>query len=900
VKKQQLPSIKLVAFTSFLIAFVFILDLNLPLGVAGGVPYVFVVITGWWYPDRKYITLLGCISSLLTILGYYLSSSAGVSEWIVIINRFYALLVIFATTVMLNLIQDFLLALKENKLEVLENERRLAQFLEAMPVGVGVLDANGKPYYVNQKAEKILGKGVIKEANTSNLSEIYQVYIAGTDQLYPSKNLPVVRALRGESTSVDNIEIRRGGKIIPLENWGTPIFDNNGNIIYAINAFKDIAKRKQAEAAREQVTRELSLLNATLEQQMDELVYIKRQRELILKAAGEGIYGLDVEGLVTFVNPAAVRMLGWESEELVGQHLHSLIHHSRPDGSNYPAHECPIYMAFKDGVVHHMDEEVFWCKSGISIPVEYTSTPIYENDKLVGAVVVLNDISERKHAEAAREQVTQELSLLNATLEQKVQERTAQLKQKNELIRKVFGRYLSDEIVDTLLETKSGLSFGGEKREITLLTSDIRGFTAKINDLPPEQVIKIINCYLTVMADVITQYQGTIDEFMGDGILVLFGAPIARNDDPERAVACAIAMQLAMESVNEQLQALNFGPSEIGMGIGINTGEVVVGNLGSEKRAKYGVIGSEVNVTYRIESYTTENQILISESTLKKVSYLVTIISEKMVKFKGLKQDLNIYEVAGLDGKYDLHLHKEEEVFMPLWEEIPLRYAVVEGKQVSDKQYLGRLVKLSAKSALISCDVETDCLPKPLTNLKLNLVGLYHSATCEDLYAKVLSQGIDENSLYIRFTSSIPNNTKEQLMVKIRLEWTPDLSVHPLLDEQHQQLFLTFNELITFIGYGKLENVAKIISFLETYVITHFDTEENLMKQHSYPNYKLHKAQHAKFIENLNDFKKKYQQNQEGHLYLALTIRNKLVDWFIHHIGSLDKQLGIFLIKQAL
>lgn len=111
-----------------------------------------------------------------------------------------------------------------------------------------------------------------------------------------------------------------------------------------------------------------------------------------------------------------------------------------------------------------------------------------------------------------------ELSELYRTVEQKVVERTAQLQQKNQLLRKIFGRYLSDEIVDTLLETESGLKLGGERREITILTADIRGFTAQANKLLPEQVIKILNFYLAAVVNVIDKYQGTINDFMGDGL----------------------------------------------------------------------------------------------------------------------------------------------------------------------------------------------------------------------------------------------------------------------------------------------------------------------------------------------------------------------------------------------
>ena len=131
-------------------------------------------------------------------------------------------------------------------------------------------------------------------------------------------------------------------------------------------------------------------------------------------------------------------------------------------------------------------------------------------------------------------------------------------------IRNTFGRYLSDEIVTTLLESPEGLKLGGERRKVTLLTSDLRGFTATSERLIPEKVVKILNFYLGYMADVITNYQGTIDEFMGDGILVLFGAPTLREDDAQRAVACSVAMQLAMKPVNKQMKKMGFTSSRNG------------------------------------------------------------------------------------------------------------------------------------------------------------------------------------------------------------------------------------------------------------------------------------------------------------------------------------------------
>jgi PAS domain S-box-containing protein len=154
--------------------------------------------------------------------------------------------------------------------ELRQRESQLNQFLEAIPVGVGVLDASGKPYYLNQMALQLIGKGAIPSATLERLSEVYQFYIAGTEQLYPSENLPSVRALKGESASTDDIELHRGEKIIPLEVWGTPIYDESGNITYAIAAYKDITERKKAEIERIKFTQELTDKNIAL-QEMDQL-----------------------------------------------------------------------------------------------------------------------------------------------------------------------------------------------------------------------------------------------------------------------------------------------------------------------------------------------------------------------------------------------------------------------------------------------------------------------------------------------------------------------------------------------------------------------------------------------------------------------------------------------------
>lgn len=144
---------------------------------------------------------------------------------------------------------------------------------------------------------------------------------------------------------------------------------------------------------------------------------LQRGNKLILDAAGEGIYGVNKQGETTFVNPAAERMLGWNASEIVGKIAHDVIHHTHPCGKDYPIHECPIYLAFRDGQIHEVRGEVFWRKDGSSFPVEYTSTPIEDDGKLVGAVVVFRDISKQLEQENKLRQALDENEQLRARLE---------------------------------------------------------------------------------------------------------------------------------------------------------------------------------------------------------------------------------------------------------------------------------------------------------------------------------------------------------------------------------------------------------------------------------------------------------------------------------------------------
>jgi PAS domain S-box-containing protein len=189
---------------------------------------------------------------------------------------------------------------------------------------------------------------------------------------------------------------RKNGEDFPAEASIARMELGDETVLVAV--LRDITERKSSERALESS---------------------QRLRELILNSAGEGIYGLDANGHTTFVNPTAAEILGWEPEELLGKPQHDIIHHTRPDGSPYPARECPIYAAFSDGAVHRVDDEVFWRKDGTSLPVEYVSTPIRDDEgNLAGAVVTFVDITDRKRQQEALERALTEVRELKDRLQQ--------------------------------------------------------------------------------------------------------------------------------------------------------------------------------------------------------------------------------------------------------------------------------------------------------------------------------------------------------------------------------------------------------------------------------------------------------------------------------------------------
>jgi class 3 adenylate cyclase len=294
-----------------------------------------------------------------------------------------------------------------------------------------------------------------------------------------------------------------------------------------------------------------------------------------------------------------------------------------------------------------------------------------------------------------------------------------------DFIRDTFGRYLSKKLVDEILETPEGQKIGGHTETVTILMSDLRGFT--------KEMVQLLNRYLERMSKVILAYDGIIDEFIGDAILAVFGVPETRDGDAERAVACGLAMQNALMKLNEEIVSEGYPPLE--MGIGINTGTVIVGNIGSELRAKYGIVGSAVNEASRIESNTTGGQVLIGESTYRLVKELVTADSPQTVMMKGLKKPLVSYPVSAIGPPYDVTSSFQVDTESGVEISLPFHCWKVDDKKVASEAINGETMLMN--ESVITASVDPPL--RPLTNIKLIFDFCVDAHCFDDIYAKVVS-----------------------------------------------------------------------------------------------------------------------------------------------------------------
>ena len=640
-----------------------------------------------------------------------------------------------------------------------ENESRLTQYLEAMPLGVCVLDANGQSFYANQKAREVFGKGTVPHINSEQKAAIYQFYKAGTNQRCPVEDLPIMRALRGESVRTEGVEIRTGDKIIPVESWATPIYDSIGDISYGIIAFTDITERKQAEAALVQAEEKyrrifenalegifqtatdgklisanpalaqiygydspeeliasvndierqfyvapnrrqefLALMEkyGTLSEFESEvycrdgsIIWISEDARTVFDARGEVLYYqgfaeditlrrvVDVERL-RFTNDLEKALVAQEklnealseSESRLTQFLEAMpvgifvvdgkgkpfymnswgerilaqglicdvgtdkfpeAYNFYNAGTNqlYPIDLQPIMRALRGEFVRMDDLEIHG--SDRIVPIEVWATPIYDERKnIVYAIAAFQDITERREVETERRQFTNELQKALAA---------------EEKLTDAYGRFVPHEFLhflgyESILEVKLGDQV---QKEMSVLFSDIRDFTSLSETMTPAENFQFINAYLSRMEPAITQNFGFIDKYIGDAIMALF------DGSADDAVKAGIAMLEELTEYNISRNRPDCPPLQIG--IGINTGSLMLGTVGGQSRMDSTVISDAVNLASRVETLTKEYGVsmLITQNTFIELNDFYDLRLIDRVTVKGKSQMVTVYEVFAAD-----------------------------------------------------------------------------------------------------------------------------------------------------------------------------------------------------------------------------------------------------------
>jgi signal transduction histidine kinase/CheY-like chemotaxis protein len=460
---------------------------------------------------------------LLTITMLVITLVYGVGPFVMpnVIHSLSLQIISIASTVLTVLfITNTLRELKQAETVVREHEHQLAQFLEAMPVGIAVVDAEGKPFYANQRAKQLLGEGVKQHAFFQQAIDIYPVYQSGTDKLYSADKHPIVRALRGESSTIDDMEIRHAEKSIALEAWGTPIVDEQERIVYALMAFQDITEQKRVQEIRQRYTEELTVLNQQLQTSFITVRESEHRLTQILDAVPVGIGVVDASGMPYYTNQKARHVLGEgvipgarKSQELYPVYIAGTSY-------RYPSNDQPIVRALKGETSSADNLEIR--QTNKVIPLETWATPIFnEQGNISYAVVAFQDITERKQLEENRIRYTQQLAELNKrlashsrTLEQEVAERTNELKvQTEEALRanQAKSRFLAAASHDL-------------RQPLHALTLFVEALEQQVTDVQSRALVEKIQQSLEVMS---SQFNSLLDISRLDaGIIIPHLQPI--------------------------------------------------------------------------------------------------------------------------------------------------------------------------------------------------------------------------------------------------------------------------------------------------------------------------------------------------------------------------------------
>ncbi len=469
---------------------------------------------------------------------------------------------------------------------------------------------------------------------------------------------------------VEHLHYDKNGNPINVEIHAFPVFDNEGNVWQIVEYVLDITERRQAEEALKWELAVNSALSESYKPLVSPWASIEDMTNTILDKA-KGLTG-SKHGYVSSIDPNTGDNIGHTLTEMFkGQCRVS----EENKGITFPRGKDGLYSGLCGYSLNTLEAfftnspETHKAKRGIPgghIPIKrLLSVPVMLGKELVGQIALTNkdtDYTEREleairrlaqfYALAIqRKRAEDAVQKAHDELERRVEERTAELQKsyrERAFIRETFGAYLSGEVVTEILASPEGVKLGGEMREMTVLVSDLRGFTSATEGMEAPQVVELINRYLEKMTDIIVSHEGTIDEFTGDGILVFFGAPRLLSDHTRRAVLCALEMQGSMKELNNE--NLSMGLPRLEMGIGINCGKLVVGNIGSEKRKKYGAVGRPIIAAFRLEEKTRPGEIVISQTVKERLGNELQIGSTWSDSLKGIGNTA-IYQVIGMKGE---------------------------------------------------------------------------------------------------------------------------------------------------------------------------------------------------------------------------------------------------------
>ena len=331
---------------------------------------------------------------------------------------------------------------------------------------------------------------------------------------------------------------------------------------------------------------------------LESLKKSNKLNENIMSSITTGIIEVNLFGEIEFVNKEALKLLNREEEEVIGNHY--LIIFEKND-------QLLELIQKVESEQERVFENEFELKSiRKKISVNLSCSPVFDEKKSFSGIVIALD----------------DLSKINK-------------------VKSTFKKYVSKNIVDKLLENEDSLNLGGTESDITILFSDIRGFTSMSEKLSPTEIVKLLNKYFKSMIDVVFKYNGTLDKIVGDELMVLYGVPLKSEDDTDNAVKTAIKMFQALDKFNDRIIKEGYKPFKIG--IGINKGKAVSGNIGSEQQMNYTVIGDTINLGARLCSHAKSGEILISSSVKGVISDDYPFKKIPSIEVKGKSKPIDVW-----------------------------------------------------------------------------------------------------------------------------------------------------------------------------------------------------------------------------------------------------------------